>query len=57
MRSLSKEVDKYETLNRGCAAIKRGKLMAKTFGIALVPGLGGAIPGGAPVTVGEGDIT
>jgi hypothetical protein len=31
--------------------------MAKTFGIALVPVLGGAMPGGAPVTVREGDMT
>jgi len=30
---------------------RRGKLMGKNFKIALVPVLGGAMPGGTPVTV------
>jgi hypothetical protein len=33
--------DKHKTVNKGCAAIRRGKLMAKTYGIALVPVLAG----------------
>ena len=40
MRSFSRDEDKRETVNKGCAAIRREKLMAKTFGIALVPVLG-----------------
>ena len=57
MRSFSRDEDKHETVNKGCASIRREKLMAKTFGIALVPFLGGAMLGGAPVIVGEGDVT
>ena len=57
MRSFSRDEDKHKTVNKGCAAIRRGKLMGKTFGIALVPVLGGAMLGGTPVTVrGGGDM-
>jgi hypothetical protein len=45
---LSKEVDKYKTLNKGCAAIRREKFIGKTFWIALVPVKGEAMPGGTP---------
>jgi len=38
-------------VNKGCAEIIRGKLMAKTFRIALVPVLGGEMLGNTPVTV------
>ena len=51
MRSFSRDEDKHKTVNKECAAIRRGKLMARTFGIALVPVPGGAMPGGTPVTV------
>jgi len=51
VRSFSRDEDKHKTVNKGCAAIRRGKLMGKTFGIALVPVLGGAMPSGTPVTV------
>ena len=51
MRSFSRDEDKHKTVNKGCAAVRRGKLMGKTFGIALVPVLGGAMPGGTLVTV------
>jgi len=43
--------DKHRTVNKGCVGIRRGQLMAKTFKIALVPVLCGAMPGGTPVTV------
>jgi len=42
VRSFSRDEDKYKALNKGCAAIRKGKLVGKTFGIALVP-----VPGGA----------
>jgi len=45
MRSFSRDEDKHKTMDKGCAAMRRGKLMDKTFGIALVPVLGGAMPG------------
>ena len=51
MRSLSRDKDKHKTVNKGCAAIRSGKLMGKTFGIALVPVLGGAMPGGTGLTM------
>ena len=51
MRSFSREEDKHKTVDKGRAAIRRGKLMGKTFGIALVPVPGGAMPSGTPVTV------
>ena len=51
MRSLSKELAKYKTLNKGGAAIRRVKLMAETFGIALMPVLGRAMLGDIHVTV------
>jgi len=44
VRSLSRDEDKRKIVNKGCAAIRRGKLVGKTFGIALVPVLGGAMP-------------
>ena len=51
MQSLSRDEYKHKIVNKGCAAIIRGKLMAKTFRVSLVPVLGGAMPGGTPVTV------
>ena len=36
MLSFLRDEDKHKTVNKGCAAIRRGKLMDKTFGIALV---------------------
>lgn len=51
MRNCSRDEDKHKTVSKGCAAIRRGKLMGKTFGIAFVPVLGGAMPGGIPLTV------
>ncbi|MCJ7669769.1 MAG: hypothetical protein MUO61_04540 [Dehalococcoidia bacterium] len=39
------------TVNKGCAAIRRGQLMAKTFRIALVPVLIRAMLGGARLTM------
>jgi hypothetical protein len=56
--NFSRDEDKHKTVNRGCAAIRGGKLMGKTFGIALVPVLGGAMLGGTPGgSVGEGAYT
>ena len=46
MPSFSRDEDEHKTVNKGCAAIRRGILMGKTFGIALVPVLGGAMPSG-----------
>ena len=46
MRSFSRDEDKRKTLSKGCAAIRRGKLTGKSFGIALVPVPGGAMLGG-----------
>jgi hypothetical protein len=43
--------DKHKTVNKGCAAIRRGQLMGKTFGIALVPALTGGMRGGAGLTM------
>jgi hypothetical protein len=40
--SFSRDEDKHKTVNKGCAAMRRGKSMGKTLGIALVP-----VPGGA----------
>jgi hypothetical protein len=51
VRSFSRDEDKHKTVNKGCAAIRREKLMGETLGIALIPVLGGAMPGGTPVTV------
>ena len=51
MRSFSRDEDKHKAVNKGCTAIRRGKLMAKTYGIVLVPVLGVAMPGSTPVTV------
>ena len=51
MRSFSRDEDKHKTVNKGCAAIRRGKLMGKTFGIALVPALTGGMLGGAGPTM------
>ena len=56
MRNFSRDEDKHKTVNKGCAAIRRGKLMGKTFGIALVFVLGGAMPSGTSVTVRGTDI-
>ena len=50
MRSFSKDEDKHKTVNKRCAAIRRGKLMAKTYGIVLVPVLGVAMPGDGGLT-------
>ena len=49
--SFSRDEDKHKTVNKRWAEIRRGKLMGKSFGIALVPVLGGVMPGGSPVTV------
>ena len=38
-------------MNKGDAAIGRGKLMGKIFEIAVIPVLGGAMPVGTPVAV------
>jgi hypothetical protein len=51
VRSFSRDEDKHKTVSKGCAAIRRGKLMGETFGIAHVHALGGAMIGGTPVTV------
>ena len=50
MRSFSRDGDKRETVNKGCAAVRREKLMGRTFGIALVPVLGGAMLGDGGLT-------
>jgi len=54
--SFSRDEDKHKTVNKGCAAIRRGKLLGKTFGIAPVPVLGGAMTSSTPVTVRGADI-
>jgi hypothetical protein len=51
VRSLSRDKDKYKIVSEGCAAIRRGKLMGKTFGSELVPVPGGAMLGATPVIV------
>jgi len=49
--SLSRDEDKHKIVSKGCAAIRRGKLMGKTFGIALVPALTGDMLGGVGLTM------
>ena len=51
MGSFSRDEDRHKTVNKECAAIRRGKLMGKTLGIALVPALTGGMLGGAGLTV------
>jgi hypothetical protein len=51
VRSFSRDEDKHKTVNKGWAAIRRGKSMGKAFAVPLVPVLGGAMPGGTPVIV------
>ena len=51
MPSFSSNEDKHETVSKGCAPIRRRQMMGETLGIALVPVLGGAMPGGTAVTV------
>jgi hypothetical protein len=49
--SFSGGENKHRTVNKRCTAIRRGQLIDKTFGIAVVAVLGGAVPSGIPVAV------
>ena len=51
MWNFSRDEDKHKIVNKGCAAIRRGKLMGEILGIALVPELTGGMLGGAGPTM------
>jgi len=48
MRNFSRDENKHKTVNKGCAVMRKGRLRAKTFEIALVSVLVGAMLGGTP---------